>query len=105
MHWLSIMPVTHALKPTFQNKLSHFFGHSSRLEKLDATNQTSCDLKTCNQSAKLQPSRAEPVVREALATNQRTINRTGSALQPLSEASTGCGNGLQPISDAATALA
>jgi hypothetical protein len=39
MHWLSIMPVTHALKPTFQNKLSHFFGHSSRLEELGATNQ------------------------------------------------------------------
>jgi len=29
--------------------------------------------------------------REALATTQRTINRTGGALQPLSEASTGCG--------------
>jgi hypothetical protein len=47
----------------------------------------------------------EPVGREALATNQRTINRTGGALQPLSEASTGCGNGLQLISDASTALA
>jgi hypothetical protein len=45
MNWLSIMPVTHALKPTFQNKLSHFFGHSSRLEKLNATNQPSCDLE------------------------------------------------------------
>jgi hypothetical protein len=73
MHWLSIMPVTHALKPTFQNKLSHFFGHSSRLEKLDATNPQTT---------------TEPVGREALATNQRTINRTGGALQPLSEAST-----------------
>jgi len=49
--------------------------------------------------------RAEPVGREALATNQRTINRTGGALQPLSEASTGCGNGLQLISDASTAIA
>jgi len=49
--------------------------------------------------------RAELVGLEALATNQRTINRTGGALQPLSEASTGCGNGLQLISDAATALA
>jgi hypothetical protein len=47
----------------------------------------------------------EPVGREALATNQRKINLTGGALQPLSEASTGCGNGLQLISDASTALA
>jgi hypothetical protein len=74
MNQFSVLYVTHALKPTFQNKLSHFFGHSSRLEKLNAT-------------------------------NQRTINRTGGALQPLSEASTGCGNGLQLISDASTALA
>jgi hypothetical protein len=42
---------------------------------------------------------------EALATNQRTINRTGGALQPLSKASTGCGNGLQLISYASTAIA
>jgi hypothetical protein len=78
MHWSSIMPVTHALKPTFQNKLSHFFGYSSRLEKLD-----------CNQPAKLQLgrpatnqqtfNRAKPVGLEALATNQRTTNRTGGA--------------------------
>jgi hypothetical protein len=64
--------------------------------------QPSCDLKTCNQSAK---TTTEPVGREALATNQRTINCTGRALQPLSEASTGCGNGLQLISDASTAIA
>jgi len=43
--------------------------------------------------------------REALATNQRTINSTGGALQSFSEASTDCGNGLQPISDASTAIA
>jgi len=76
------MPVTHALKPTFQNKLSHFFGYSSRLEKLGTTNQPSCDSRrpATNQAG-----------REAIATNQRTINRTEGALQPLSEASTGCG--------------
>jgi len=83
------MPVTHALKPTFQNKLSHFFGYSSRLEKLDATNQ-----QNYNRAG-----------REALAINQRTINRTGGASQPLSEASTGCGIDLQLISDASTAIA
>jgi hypothetical protein len=102
MHWLSIMPVTHALKPTFQNKLSHFFGHSSRLEKLNATNQPSCDLEDLQPISK---TTTEPVGQEALATNQRTINRTGGALQPLSEASTGCGNGLQLISDTSTTLA
>jgi hypothetical protein len=62
-------------KPTFQNKLSHFFGHSSRLEKLNATNQ-----QNFNRAGL-----------ESLAANQRTINRTGRCLQPLSEASTGCG--------------
>jgi hypothetical protein len=102
MNWLSIMPVTHALKPTFQNKLSHFFGHSSRLEKLNATNQQSCDLEDLQPISK---TTTEPLGREALATNQRTINRTEGALQPLSKASTGCGNGLQLISDASTALA
>jgi hypothetical protein len=91
MHWLSIMPVTHALKPTFQNKLSHFFGYSSRLEKLD-----------CNQPAKLQLgrtatnqqnfNRAKPVGLEALVINQRTTNRAGrGASQPLSKASTSYG--------------
>jgi hypothetical protein len=102
MNQFSVLYVTHTLKPTFQNKLSHFFGHSSRLEKLDATNQPSCDLEDLQPISK---TTTEPVGREALATAQRTINRTGGALQPLSEASTGCGNGLQLISDASTALA
>jgi hypothetical protein len=84
------MPVTHALKPTFQNKLSHFFGHSSRLEKLG-----------CNQSAELQLSRSGSPCNQS-ANNQPHWE---VLLQPLSEASTGCGNGLQLISDAATALA
>jgi hypothetical protein len=102
MHWLSIMPVTHALKPTFQNKLSHFFGNSSRLEKLDATSPAKLRLENLQPISK---TTTEPVGREALATNQRTINCTGRALQPLSEASTGCGNGLQLIRDASTVLA
>jgi hypothetical protein len=60
MHWLSIIPVTHALKPTFQNKLSHFFGYSSRLEKLNATNQPSCDLEDLQPISKTttEPSRS-----------------------------------------------
>jgi hypothetical protein len=101
MHWLSIMPVTHVLKPTFQNKLSHFFGYSSRLEKLGTTNQPSCDLED------LQPisrTSTEPV-RKSLQPISEQSTALGGALQPLSEASTDCGNGLQLISDAATALA
>jgi hypothetical protein len=70
MHWLSIMPVTHALKPTFQNKLSHFFGYSSRLEKLNATNQQSCDLED------LQP------------ISKTTTKPVWKPLQPISEQST-----------------
>jgi hypothetical protein len=97
MNWLSIMPVTHALKPTFQNKLSHFFGHSSRLEKLDATNQPSCDLKDLQPISRtttepvrkpLQPiSERQPHWR-CFATTQRSINRLRDGLQPISDAST-----------------
>jgi hypothetical protein len=104
MHWLSIMPVTHALKPTFQNKLSHFFGHSSRLEKLSATNQPSCDLEDLQPISKTttEPSRS---VRKPLQPISEQSTALEVLLQPLSEASTGCGNGLQLISDASTALA
>jgi hypothetical protein len=104
MHWSSIMPVTHALKPTFQNKLSHFFGHSSRLEKLNATNQPSCDLEDLQPISKLQPSRARSVGKPLQPISEHST-ALEVLLQPLSEASTGCGNGLQLISDAATALA
>jgi hypothetical protein len=83
------MPVTHALKPTFQNKLSHFFGHSSRLEKLGATNQRMT---------------TEPVGKPLQPISEQST-ALGGALQPLSEASTGCGNGLQLISHAPTAIA
>jgi hypothetical protein len=97
MHWLSIMPVTHALKPTFQNKLSHFFGHSSRLEKLDATNQPSYDLEDLQPISKLQLSRSgSPCNQSAnnqphwrcFATTQRSINRLREGLQLISDAST-----------------
>jgi hypothetical protein len=77
MNWLSIMPVTHALKPTFQNKLSHFFEYSSRLEKLNATNQPSCDLED------LQP------------ISKTTTEPVRKPLQPISEQSTALGEVLR----------
>jgi hypothetical protein len=70
MNPFSVLYVTHALKPTFQNKLSRFFGYSSRLEKLDATNQPSCDLED------LQP------------ISKTTTEPVGKPLQPISEQST-----------------
>jgi len=78
------MPVTHALKPTFQNKLSHFLGNSSRLEKLNATNQPSCDLED------LQP------------ISKTTTEPVGKPLQPISEKSTALEVLLQPLSEAST---
>jgi hypothetical protein len=71
MNWLSIMPVTHALQPTFQNKLSHFFGYSSRLEKLGATNQ-----RTINRTE------------GALQLLSEASTGCGNGLQPISYAST-----------------